>query len=54
MRCARVIRVVGLSSARHRLGAPSRATAALVRRQSDGSWKYIIDNPDATALLKHE
>jgi len=32
---------------------PSGATAEVVRRQSDGSWKYIIDNPDGAALLKH-
>jgi len=30
------------------------ATAEVVRRQADGSWKYIIDNPDGTALLSHE
>lgn len=30
------------------------ATAEVVRRQSDGSWKYVIDNPDGTALLDHE
>jgi len=30
------------------------ATAEVVRRQSDDSWKYIIDNPDGTALLSHE
>ena len=33
---------------------PEGATAEVVRRQSDGSWKYIIDNPDGTALLHHE
>jgi ketosteroid isomerase-like protein len=33
---------------------PEGATAEVVRRQSDGSWKYIIDNPDGTALLDHE
>ena len=33
---------------------PEGATAEIVRRQSDGSWKYIIDNPDGTALLDHE
>ena len=33
---------------------PDGATAEVVRRQSDGSWKYIIDNPDGAALLKHE
>jgi ketosteroid isomerase-like protein len=34
--------------------APAGVTAEVVRRQSDGSWKYIIDNPDGTALLAHE
>jgi ketosteroid isomerase-like protein len=34
--------------------SPEGATAEVVRRQSDGSWKYVIDNPDGTALLKHE
>jgi ketosteroid isomerase-like protein len=33
---------------------PAGATAEVVRRQSDGSWKYIIDNPDGTALLDHK
>ena len=33
---------------------PTGATAEVVRRQPDGSWKYIIDNPDGTALLSHE
>jgi ketosteroid isomerase-like protein len=33
---------------------PEGATAEVVRRQSDGTWKYIIDNPDGTALLNHE
>lgn len=28
-------------------------TAEVVRRQTDGSWKYIIDNPDGSALLSH-
>ena len=26
-------------------------TAEVARRQSDGSWKYVIDNPDAAGLL---
>jgi len=30
------------------------ATAEVVRRQADGSWKYIIDNPDGSALLSHD
>jgi len=29
------------------------ATAEVVRRQTDGTWKYVIDNPDGTALLGH-
>lgn len=28
------------------------ATAEVVRRQTDGTWRYIIDSPDGTALLK--
>lgn len=28
-------------------------TAEVVRRQTDGSWKYIIDNPDGSGLLSH-
>lgn len=34
--------------------SPEGATAEVVRRQPDGSWKYVIDNPDGTALLHHE
>jgi ketosteroid isomerase-like protein len=30
---------------------PEGATAEVVRRQPDGTWKYIIDNPDGVALL---
>ena len=33
---------------------PGGATAEVVRRQSDGAWKYGIDNPDGTALLDHQ
>lgn len=29
----------------------SASTAELARRQSDGTWKYVIDNPDAAGLL---
>jgi ketosteroid isomerase-like protein len=29
------------------------ATAEVLRRQADGKWKFVIDNPDGTALLKH-
>jgi ketosteroid isomerase-like protein len=29
----------------------SAATAEVARRQPDGTWKYIIDNPDAAGLL---
>ena len=28
------------------------ATAEVLRRQADGSWKFIIDSPDGTALLQ--
>lgn len=34
--------------------SPEGATAEVVRRQADGSWKYVIDNPDGTALLHHD
>ena len=30
------------------------ATAEVLRRQSDGSWKFIIDNPDGPALIDHD
>jgi uncharacterized protein (TIGR02246 family) len=30
------------------------ATAEVLRRQSDGSWRFIIDNPDGPALIDHE
>ena len=29
----------------------SAATAEVVRRQADGTWKYVIDNPDAAGVL---
>lgn len=29
------------------------ATAEVLRRQADGSWKFIIDNPDGPALISH-
>ena len=29
------------------------ATAEVLRRQEDGSWKFIIDNPDGPALITH-
>ena len=29
------------------------ATAEVLRRQVDGTWRFVIDNPDGTALLKH-
>ena len=29
------------------------ATAEVLRRQTDGSWKFIIDNPDGPALISH-
>lgn len=34
--------------------SPTGATAEVVRRQVDGSWKYVIDNPDGSALLSHK
>ena len=32
----------------------SAATAEVVQRQSDGTWKYVIDNPDAAGALAVE
>ena len=29
------------------------ATAEVLRRQGDGSWRFIIDNPDGPALISH-
>lgn len=29
------------------------ATAEVLRRQGDGSWKFLIDNPDGPALISH-
>jgi ketosteroid isomerase-like protein len=29
----------------------SAVTAEVARRQSDGTWKYLIDNPDAAGAL---
>lgn len=29
------------------------ATAEVLRRQDDGAWKFIIDNPDGPALIDH-
>jgi ketosteroid isomerase-like protein len=29
------------------------ATAEVLRRQADGSWKFLIDNPDGPALISH-
>lgn len=29
------------------------ATAEVLRRQEDGSWKFVIDNPDGPALIAH-
>jgi hypothetical protein len=34
--------------------SPEGATAEVVRRQPGGSWKFVIDNSDGTALLDHE
>jgi hypothetical protein len=33
-------------------GVPASATTAEVaRKQSDGSWRYVIDNPDAVGNI---
>lgn len=33
-------------------GVPlSATTAEVARRQSDGSWRYVIDNPDAAGSM---
>jgi len=29
------------------------ATAEVLRRQQDGSWLFVIDNPDGPALIDH-
>lgn len=29
------------------------ATAEVLRRQADRSWKFVIDNPDGPALIDH-
>ena len=33
---------------------PEGCNRQVVRRQTDGSWKYVIDNPDGSALLGHD
>lgn len=30
------------------------ATAEVLRKQDDGSWRFIIDNPDGPALISHQ
>ena len=35
----------------HALDSGPAATAEVVRRQDDGTWKYVIDNPDAAGVL---
>ena len=30
------------------------ATAEVLRNQPDGSWKFVIDNPDGPALIDHD
>lgn len=30
------------------------ATAEVLRRQPDGTWKFVIDNPDGAGLIDHE
>ena len=34
--------------------SPAGTTAEVARRQADGSWKYVIDNPDGSAPLSHD
>ncbi len=29
-------------------------TAEVLRRQADGLWKFVIDNPDGPALISHD
>lgn len=29
-------------------------TAEVLRRQADGLWKFVIDNPDGPALINHD
>jgi hypothetical protein len=29
------------------------ATAEVLRSQPDGTWKFVIDNPDGPALIDH-
>ncbi len=29
------------------------ATAEVLRHQDDGSWKFVIDNPDGPTLIDH-
>ena len=29
------------------------ATAEVLWKQADGSWKFVIDNPDGPALINH-
>ncbi len=29
------------------------ATAEVLRKQADGTWKFVIDNPDGPALIAH-
>lgn len=29
------------------------ATAEVLRRQADGTWKFVIDNPDGPSLIEH-
>ena len=34
--------------------SPEGATAEVLRRQPDGTWKFVFDNPDGAALIGHE
>jgi len=47
---------IALTHNRWRIDVPGRdalggSTAEVVRRQADGSWKYVIDNPWGSAWL---
>ena len=42
-----------LSTIRHLFEGAHRGTAEVLRRQADGRWKFVIDNPDGPALIGH-
>ena len=37
----------------HRTADAEGATAEVLRRHPDGSWKFVIDNPDGQGLISH-